>query len=162
MKTLLLMRHAKSSWKDKEISDHERPLKKRGKKNASQMGELLKAKKLVPQKILTSTAERASKTAEILSESCHYKEEVEYLDALYMAEPSTIIEVLAHLPDEVDRVMVIGHNPGLESLAQTIAGKIISLPTAAIAHILLPVKTWKDLAGESGGQVVEIFQPKEK
>jgi phosphohistidine phosphatase len=83
MKTLLLMRHAKSSWKEKNLPDHDRSLKKRGKKNAIQVGELLKTKGLVPQKIFCSTAERASKTAAIVAKECGYHEEIEYRDDLY-------------------------------------------------------------------------------
>jgi phosphohistidine phosphatase len=162
MKTLLLMRHAKSSWKEKNLPDHDRSLKKRGKKNAIQVGELLKTKGLVPQKIFCSTAERASKTAAIVAKECGYHEEIEYRDDLYMAEPTTIFNILRTVPDEVDRVMVVGHNPGLEGIAQVLDGRVVSLPTASIAYIILPIKGWQEINNESDGQLVDVYQAKGK
>ena len=87
MKRLLIMRHAKSSWKDSDLTDHERPLKKRGKNDAHQMGKLLKSKKIVPDMIICSTAQRAKETAELLADAMKYKDKIILSDALYMAEP---------------------------------------------------------------------------
>lgn len=162
MKTLLLMRHAKSSWKEKDLPDHDRPLKKRGKKNAAQIGELLKSKDLVPRKILCSTAERASKTAEIVAKESGYKMEIEYRDDLYMAEPAAIFHVLRSIPDEIDRALIVGHNPGLEGLAQILNGRVVSLPTATIAYIVLSIKNWRELDKECDAKVVDVYKAKGK
>ena len=132
MKTLLIMRHAKSSWKDAELPDQERPLNKRGKHDAPMMGELIKDKELRPQVIYASTAKRARMTAEEVSSACKFKGDVTYLDNLYLAEAEAILDVLHTTPDEIERVLIIGHNPGLEGLLQMLSHRVESLPTAAI------------------------------
>src|SRR5664279_4009115 len=102
MKTLLLMRHAKSSWKHAEMPDHERPLNKRGNKDAPMMGSLIKDKELVPQRILCSTALRATETARLLQENNGFTSETVFLDSYYMAEPNAYLEALQTLPDEIE------------------------------------------------------------
>ena len=161
MKTLLLMRHAKSSWKDKDLPDQERPLNKRGKKDAPIMGHWLKEQKDVPQRILSSSAQRARQTAESVVEASGYKGEVDYLDRLYMAEVDEYLNTLKELPDNLDRIMIIGHNPGLETLLQILSGKIESLPTAVVANLSLPIDHWADLSAETPGELVEIWRPRE-
>lgn len=161
MKTLLLMRHAKSSWKDNKTKDRERPLNKRGRHDAPIMGQILADHELVPQAILSSSAERARETAEALAKTSHFDGDVIYLDKLYMGEPEDYIETLRDLPNEVERVMVIGHNPGLEMLLQLMSGQIQSMPTAVIAHLVLPVDHWSELSMNTSGEVVDIWRPKE-
>ena len=160
MKILILMRHAKSSWKDHEISDKDRPLKKKGKKDAQMMAKLLVEKELLPQKMLVSSAKRASRTAEIIIEETEIKIPVEYLDQLYMAEVQVCFDLLQSVPDELERVMVIGHNPSLECLMQVLSGQIESLPTGAAALISLPIKSWKELNPETKGDLIDLFKPK--
>jgi phosphohistidine phosphatase len=161
MKTLLLMRHAKSSWKEDHLADHERPLNKRGKKDAPRMGVLLHDKKLVPQSILCSSAVRARDTAKAVAESAGFKGDIQYLDRLYMAEADEFITVLRDLPDTVERVLIIGHNPGLETLLQVLSGRIESLPTAVVAFITLKISSWAELNNQLTGEIVEIWRPKE-
>jgi phosphohistidine phosphatase len=161
MKTLLLMRHAKSSWKFKELSDLERPLTKRGRRDAPLMGQFLFERKLIPQRILASSAVRARQTAEALAENADYKGDIVYMDRLYLAEAEEYISTLRELPDDIERILVIGHNPGLETVLQVLAGKVESLPTAVIAHINIPIDSWQQLNGEMRGEVVEIWKPKE-
>jgi phosphohistidine phosphatase len=161
MKTLLLMRHAKSSWKNQKLADHERPLNKRGKKDAPLMGQMLKERHLVPQQIISSTAIRARQTTETVVEHSHYKGEVLYLDRLYLAEADEYIKVLREVPDSLDRVMLVGHNPGLETLLQVLTGEIQSLPTAVIAQINLPIDHWVDISNEVTGEIAQIWLPRE-
>lgn len=161
MKTLLLMRHAKSSWKFKDLTDHQRPLNKRGRNDAPLMGHLILDRELVPQRILCSTAERARQTAQILVDTIKFQGDVSYLDRLYMAESEDHLAVLRDLPDTVERAMIIGHNPGLETLLQGLSGRIESLPTAVLAHIVLPIDHWSQLNDEVSGEMVEIWRPKE-
>lgn len=161
MKTLLLMRHAKSSWKDHGLKDVERPLNKRGKNDAPLMGKLLKEKELTPQLILSSPAERASATAKALSEHCGYKGKIKYLDSFYLGEPSAYLKALHKISDEIERVMVIGHNPGLEGLLQLLSHQVESLPTAAIAHLALPIAHWKKLDDKTEGELVGLWRPRE-
>lgn len=160
MKTLILMRHAKSSWKHPEIKDHERGLNKRGKKDAPRMGKLLVDNELVPQRILSSTAARSRMTAEAVIEATHFSGEVSYLDSLYMAEPDIYLELLSLMPDDFERILVIGHNPGLEGLLQILSGRVESLSTAAIAYLSMPIHSWKEIRNhENAGELVALWTP---
>jgi phosphohistidine phosphatase len=161
MKTLLLMRHAKSSWKESHLEDHERPLNKRGRLDAPLMGQLLIDRELIPQKIISSSAVRARQTGEALREAASYPAEIEYLDSLYLAEVEEYFKVLREQPDDLERIMVIGHNPALEMLLQILSQRIESLPTAVVAHLVLPITTWKDLTKDTEGELIEIWRPKE-
>lgn len=159
MKTLLLMRHAKSSWKDSTIEDCDRPLNKRGEKDAPMMGELLFEKELTPQKIYCSTALRARLTAESVAKSSHFSGETIFMDSFYLGEPVDYLEGLRAIPDDVERVLIIGHNPGLEGLLQILSDKVESLPTAAIAHIVLPIKHWSEITDELDGDLISLWRP---
>jgi phosphohistidine phosphatase len=161
MKTLLLMRHAKSSWKDDGLKDRKRPLSKRGQKNAPLMGELIKEKELVPQLILCSTAVRARQTAELVVAACGCTGEVRYLDELYMAEAEEIIAQIKQTPDEFERIMVIGHNPGLESVLPLLTRQVQSLPTAAVADLSLPINAWGELNKKVHAELIDVWRPKE-
>lgn len=161
MKTLLIMRHAKSSWKEHKIPDHERPLNKRGRHDAPLMGQLLAEHELEPQRILSSSAVRARETAEVMASSLHFDGDVTYMDQLYMAEPEGYIDALRELPNEVERVMIIGHNPGLEMLMQLLSGQIQAMPTAVIADLALPIDHWSELSINTQGELVDIWRPKE-
>jgi phosphohistidine phosphatase len=161
MKTLLLMRHAKSSWKNQDIVDYERPLKERGKKDAPLMGKLIFEKELVPQYILSSSAVRARLTTEAFVDSIDFKGEIEYIDAFYMAEPSVYLDKLRSLPDELERVMIISHNPGLEGLVQILSHHVESLSTSAIAYLVLPIKSWNELNEDTDGELVELWRPRD-
>jgi phosphohistidine phosphatase len=161
MKTLLLMRHAKSSWKDSDLPDHERPLNKRGKKDSIFMGEVLKEKELLPQTILASSAVRIRETIDGMTGSSDFAGEVEYSDELYLAEPDVFLKILKDLPDTIERVMVMGHNPGLEGLLQVLSGRIESLPTGSIAYLSLPIQQWSELSGDTEGELIEMLLPRE-
>lgn len=161
MKTLLLLRHAKSSWKDTNLPDHERPLNKRGRKDALAIGMALKEKELLPQKNLASSALRVRETCEGIFLGCQSTFDTEFLDALYLAEPEDILRLLQTVPDDVERVMVSGHNPGLEGLLQELSGHIESMPTGALAFISLPITTWSQLNSTTEGELIEKILPRE-
>jgi phosphohistidine phosphatase len=161
MKTLLLMRHAKSSWKSPELTDPDRPLSRRGEKDAPRVGHLIKEKDLVPQRILSSTAIRSKRTAELVAGKCGYKGEITYLESLYLAEPPAYLEELRQLPKELDRVLVIGHNPGLEGLVQILSGEVESMPTSAVAYFTFPIKNWQELDGSIQGKLVHLWRPRD-
>lgn len=161
MKTLLLMRHAKSSWKDSKLADHERTLKKRGHKDANNVAKVIKKKELVPDLIISSSAVRALDTAKILIEKLDYKGEFIVHDVLYMAEPATYIEKIIQTPDEVNRLLVVGHNPGLESLVQILGDKIGSMPSGALAVIVLPVQSWSEVTIDTEGELSRLVHPEE-
>ncbi len=155
------MRHAKSSWPHKVDEDRDRPLSKRGRKNAEQIGELLKEEKLVPEVLLISNAERAKETAQLVMDAMHYKGDVYYLNSLYMAEVEANLKAIQRLPDEVNCAMIIGHNPGLEGLLQLLTGKVESLPTAGVAVLRLPSAAWEDVTLETKAELVNMWKPKE-
>lgn len=161
MKTLLLMRHAKSSWKDSKLADHERPLKKRGYKDAINIAKVLKKKDLIPDMIISSSAIRAVETAKSVIEKTNYSGEFIVQDVLYMAEPATYVEKISLTPDTVNRLLVIGHNPGLESLVQILGDKIDSMPSGALAVIVLPIQNWAELTIETEGELSRMLRPEE-
>ncbi len=159
MKTLLLMRHAKSSWKDMELPDIERPLKKSGKKAAEKVGNHLEKKGLVPEIILCSTAVRARETAEELTDEIDFEGDVLFLDELYMAEPDKIIKSIVEHGGDHASVMVIGHNPGLESTLQNMVHDVDSLPTATVAQLVFNIESWDKLP-KASGLLVSLWRPK--
>lgn len=161
MKTLLILRHAKSSWKETGLADHDRPLNKRGLRDAPRMGKLLREEGLVPDLILGSTARRAKKTAEAVAEASGYEGEIQLEAGLYAAGPEAYLEALHVLPEEVQNVLVVGHNPGLEELVELLTGEAVSLPTAALARVALPVESWGSLTEEIEGELVRLWVPRE-
>jgi phosphohistidine phosphatase len=145
MKTLLILRHAKSSWKFPDVPDHDRPLNKRGKHDAPIMGRILKQKHLVPDLIISSTATRAWDTASIVAKISGYKGKKSKLDSLYAAEPEAYLRILRKLSDKHDRVLMVGHNPGIEELIEKLTGDYRIMPTCALAHIEFNIEKWSEI-----------------
>jgi phosphohistidine phosphatase len=155
------MRHAKSSWDDPELADHDRPLNKRGKRDAPRMGRLLVKEELVPDAILTSTAVRARETAQAVAEALEFDAQLQVDKDLYLAGPAEILAVLRRVDEDAERALLIAHNPGLEELLEALTGSRDSLPTAAIARIDLAVRRWRDLKPGTTGRLVALWRPKE-
>jgi len=162
MKTLLLMRHAKSSWKEADLPDSERPVNKRGEKDAKRMGKQMKEKDLVPGLILSSNAERCRLTIKSVTEKSGFKGEIRYLDSLYLAEPPAYKDAINKLPEDADKVLVVGHNPGLEGLLQMVSGKLESLPTGSVACLQLPIERWADFGEEVKGELIDLWRPRDQ
>jgi phosphohistidine phosphatase len=161
MKTLLLLRHAKSSWKEPGMDDHDRPLNDRGKRDAPKVGELILAQNLKPDRIVSSTAKRAKKTAEKVAVSCGYVDDVEFTRDLYLASLAGFRKVIRNIDDDCERLLLVGHNPGLEILLTAITGDEELLPTAALAEIELAVGKWSDFDSKASGRLAHIWRPKE-
>ena len=166
MKTLLILRHAKSSWKDETLPDFDRPLNKRGQEDAPRMGKLLHNEGLVPDLIISSDAQRARTTAELVAEESHYEGEIVFLRDLYAAEPEAYLDALARLGGETACVMIVGHNPGLEELLQELTGELQPLPTAALAQVALQLEHWSELDPSAQndipqGKLVNLWRPKD-
>ena len=161
MKSLLVLRHAKSSWDNARLGDHDRPLNARGQKDAPRMGRLLRAEDLIPDLIVSSSAERALATAEAVALAAGYEDEIIIARALYHADVDTCLEVLADLSDEVDRVMLVGHNPTWEMLVESLTGEMELMPTASVALIELPLAKWQDLSESTVGKLVDLWRPRE-
>ena len=161
MKTLLILRHAKSSWDDSRLSDYERPLNSRGKRDAPRMGQLLRDEELVPDLIITSPAERAVATAEAVATASGYAHEIKFTRQLYHAAPEEYVEVLQEEGGNYQRVMVVGHNPGIEYLVELLTDVDERMPTCALAQVELPIEQWTELNEEVMGKLVNVWRPKE-
>jgi len=161
MKKLLILRHAKSSWKEPGLTDHDRPLNKRGNRDAPRMGELVREKGLAPDLILSSTAVRARKTAEKVAQACEYDQEIQLERELYLASSATYQQVLKGLPERIEIVMVVAHNPGLEVLLASLTDEMEDMPTAALAEVSLPIISWMQLGSNTKGKLLNLWRPKE-
>lgn len=150
MRELLIMRHAKSSWDLPYDTDFERPLNKRGRKAAPRMGEFLAERDLLPDLIVSSPAERAKQTTDLFTEASGYDGDLRFEPAIYHAFAGDLLAVVRGLPDAAERVMLVGHNPGFELLVAQLCGGDVRMPTAAIAHLKLPVSSWADVDSEMG------------
>jgi phosphohistidine phosphatase len=161
MKTLLLLRHAKSSWKQPEIHDHDRPLNKRGKKEAPKVGKYLKANDLVPDLILSSTARRAHDTAQTVAEESGFEGQIDFYQDLYLSEPTCYVDILQSLPDTANRVLVVGHNPEMDELLTQLTDVSQHMTTAALAQIDLPISSWQELNEATDGRLQNLWTPRE-
>jgi phosphohistidine phosphatase len=161
MKTLLVLRHAKSSWSDPALDDHERPLSTRGRRDGPRMGELVREHGLTPDVVISSDAVRARLTAEALAEAARYAGQILLDRRLYMASPADVRSLLRTVPDKAETVMIVGHNPGLEELVALLTGERQDLPTAALTQIVLPIDRWRDLKLSTRGTLVGHWRPKE-
>lgn len=161
MKTLLILRHAKSDWGNSQLADHDRPLNGRGKYDAPRMGAWLKQQNMVPELIISSTAERALTTAEMVALACDFTGEMQTTRNFYLAGPPKYIETLNELPDSYERVMVVGHNPGMEELLALLTDKDRRLTTANVAVVELPIVSWRELTIFSDGRLKHHWRPKD-
>ena len=162
MKTLLLLRHAKSSWDDPSLADHDRPLNGRGKASAPMMGALILERGLTPQRIVTSSAKRARKTAKLVAEACEYGGAIQREPALYLAGPDAYLAAIHAVGDApVDRLMLVGHNPDMEDLIVLLTGQAARMPTAALAVIELDVADWSQVRFDETGKLVHVWRPRE-
>lgn len=161
MKTLLILRHAKSSWKQPALDDHDRPLSPRGARDAPRMGTLLRRRGLTPDLIVSSTAVRARTTADRAADRSGYGGVVRIDRRLYLARPETVAAVAGGLGGGAGRLLVVGHNPGLEELVTRLTGADEILPTAALAQIRLPIDAWSELSTSTPGALVGLWRPRE-
>lgn len=147
MKTLVLVRHAKSAWGDPALADHDRPLNERGRRDAPEMGRRLRERGTAPDVILSSTAVRARTTAEALAAALGVDRAALVLDErLYGSTPETILDVVAGLDDELTTAMVVAHDPGVSDLAYRLSGEIEHMPTCAVAEFRFAAWSWSALA----------------
>ena len=160
MKNLILIRHAKSSWDDPALSDLERPLNKRGKRDAPVMGRLLKEKGLLPDVILASHAKRSLKTATKIAREVGYpKGRIETREAIYLHGVDALIELIRALDDHNNRVFLIGHNPDLTDLTNLLTGSnIANVGTCGVVSIEFPSISWRDIS-EGCGRLALFERP---
>ena len=160
MKTLFILRHAKSSWADADLADFDRPLNGRGEKAAPLMGGFMREKEFVPQVILSSSAVRAKTTAELVKKASGLTADIKIDERIYEAHPHQLRQIVSELTDDIDQAMIVGHNPGLEGLVRYLTGRMEPMPTAALAVIDLDIASWNEI-GDNSGELREIVRPKE-
>ena len=146
MKTLFLIRHAKSSWGDTALPDKDRPLNDRGRRDAPKIGERLAKRDVKPDLILSSPAMRALKTAEIIAKKLDYRrKDIVVDDRFYAVAADDLLDVIRKLDDKLERVMLFGHNPELTELAHRLSSKITHMPTCAVAEFTFDAKSWSKI-----------------
>jgi phosphohistidine phosphatase len=146
LKTLFLIRHAKSSWSDPALTDHERPLNARGRRAAKKMGRRLGKRDLLPDLIASSPAIRALKTARIMARKMHYpRRHIVVDEGLYACSADELLRAVHRLDDGLDVVMLFGHNPELETLAHRLCSEITRMPTCAYVRLAFDTQSWGDV-----------------
>lgn len=154
MKKLMLIRHAKSDWSHAGLSDYDRPLNERGKRNAPEMALRLKARKLVPEHLLSSGAERAKSTARIFAEHLAV-DDIEFDERIYRAAEYDLLNVVNDLPDTYSFVAIFGHNPTITELTNHLTGgDIVNMPTCGLALIDIPLDSWAEVSAGTGNLAV--------
>jgi len=162
VKTLLILRHAKSGWNDSSLEDRDRPLNARGRRDAPRMGDVLRDESLIPDVIISSDAVRAQTTALAVAEAAGYTRDVVIDQRLYLASPEDLLAVLRVRPDaDANIVMIVAHNPGLEDLIAQLTGERHDLPTATLVQLALSIDTWDALDASIRATLVDIWRPKE-
>ncbi len=153
MKRVTVVRHAKSSWKNPDLADFDRPLNKRGQKAAPVMGGRI-AERYQDQsfEIISSPAARARTTAEIIATCCDIEPgAVRFAPQLYLADSGTIISLLQSLDDECHHVLLVGHNPGITEFVTAACGRMVdNMPTGAVAEIDFPAERWSEVRRHTG------------
>ena len=155
---MLILRHAKAE-PDSGEGDEQRPLAKRGRRAAERVGELLSD--TLPELVLSSTSLRTRETVERLKKGAGSLGKVEFSSELYLASPSTCLRVLAERGGDAERVMLVGHNPGLEELVSLLTGEQVSLPTAGLAECALEVERWSDVSRDTRAELVALRYPRD-
>jgi phosphohistidine phosphatase len=168
MKSLTLLRHAKSGWDDPVGRDFDRPLNPRGRRAARTVGQAMRAQGLAFDLVLASPARRVTETLDEVS-SAFGALRPDFDQRLYLASASTLLEIVAATPDSVDRLLLVGHNPGLEELTLGLArrdeaglrGEVeVKYPTGTVAEIALPVERWAEVRA-GAGSLVRFIRPRD-
>ena len=160
MKTLLLLRHAKSSWDDSSLRDFDRPLANRGERDAPRMGRALKDRGPVPDLIVSSPAARAKATAEAAIKSGGFAASLQFDQGIYDASTPELLRIVRRLPDESSCVLMVGHNPGFEELVYRLSGAHERMTTAGLAAIEFQVDRWEDVE-DGQGKLLWFMTPKQ-
>lgn len=159
MKKLYIIRHAKSDWSDESLKDFDRPLNERGEKNAPFMGELLAKNGVIADMILSSPAQRAKTTAEIIAKKIGFEKSVTYNETIYNAYLNELMEILTYTYDNINTLFLIGHNPALNALAYTLVEHKENIPTCGILEIEFNCNSWFDI-DKSNAKLISFEYPK--
>ena len=167
VRTVILLRHGKSSWSDSTLADIDRPLAPRGERAAGRIAKYMRRKKIRPELVLCSPSVRTRQTLEAIRDSLGKSSSIELVPELYAASESELLERLQALPGSVSSVMLIGHNPGLQELALVLASRGADLgqlrekfPTGALAMLVVHSETWAALS-RGDAELVDYVVPRE-
>ncbi|QIX61884.1 histidine phosphatase family protein [Hymenobacter lutimineralis] len=147
MKTLYLMRHAKSSWSFDDLSDHDRPLNDRGRDDAPTMGRALAGRQIQLDLLISSTAVRALSTAALVAKEVQYPhEKIQVEELIYRADPLGLLAIVRAFPDEAESALLVGHNNTITDFANLLSpSPIPEMPTAAVVCLKFSIDRWQDL-----------------
>ena len=161
-RTVTLIRHAKSSWSDPSFTDFERPLNKRGMRDAPRVGTALSLADVVFDRVLCSDAKRARQTLSLLKQGIEIDEEIiEYRHDLYGASADHLFSCITEQPDSIYNFALVGHNPGMEDLANGLAEEHIGpMPTCCVIHLAVEFDAWDDLL-KTRGKVALTIRPRD-
>lgn len=167
MKTLTLLRHAKSTWNDPVARDFDRPLNPRGRKAARTIGREMRAQGLAFDRVIASPAVRVIETLGDVGDGYGGDLEAGFDKRIYLASTATLLDVIHEVGDGVERLLLVGHNPGLEQLVLLLArdGALrdevsIKYPTGTLAEIALPVRSWSEVAAGTG-ELMRFIRPRD-
>lgn len=150
MKTLLLLRHGKSSWDDTSLEDFDRPLNERGVADAKLSGKYARKQKLKPDLVLSSPATRAKQTAELFAATAGLKNSLAYDERIYEASARRLLQVISEFDEDYETVLLIGHNPGFADICERLTGTAKKVPTASLTCIDLDIDKWAAPKGGKG------------
>lgn len=145
MREVLIMRHAKSDWSDSSLEDFDRPINDRGARDAPRIGQFLKHTGNIPASIICSDAVRASMTADYVTNTMVYKNEISWNHAFYNGSAHDYLEAIKNARDKHERIMLIGHNPTIEQTCDLLCGGSFKMPTAAVACFEIALNKWNQL-----------------
>ena len=159
MKRLFIVRHAKSDWDNPTLDDFDRPLNKRGERNAPFMGKVLAEKGIKPDAIISSPANRALRTAELIAKEVGYEKNITPNQYIYEAYVTALQEIVEYLYDTHETVLLVGHNPGVSALAYMLCGMTEQMPTCAIVEIEFDCDSWMN-ASKENSKLISYDYPK--
>jgi phosphohistidine phosphatase len=160
MKTLLLLRHAKSSWDDSSLRDFDRPLAPRGERDAPRIGKALRERGPLPNLIVSSPAVRAKATIKAVAKGAKLDIEPQFNESVYGASSAELLKLIRHLPDSSTCTLLVGHNPGFEDLVGRLTVSHERMPTAALACVEFDIDHWEDVDDEKG-KLAWLLTPKQ-
>ena len=154
MKSLFLVRHAKSSRDDPALPDRDRPLDEKGQHDAPRMGKRLAKHKVAPDLIVSSPAVRAMTTAQLIADEVGYeRKRIVSDERLYATSADTLLAVIHETDKKIDKVMLFGHNPEFTELAHRLSSEIVDMPTCAVAEFRYDTKAWRDVGSTTPSKV---------
>jgi phosphohistidine phosphatase len=159
VKTLFLLRHAKSSWKNESLPDFERPLNRRGKHAAERIGRYLKHEEIVPEIVLSSPALRARETIERVAKAAKWTPEILFDQRIYEAGGLRLLDVVSQIENERKTALLVGHNPGIEELLMLLTGESKQVPTGALLKIELKTSKWST-AADKRAKLAWLIKPR--